>query len=113
MNCDFTLFHCLLDLSCGECDVISLYFMCVSVIGSVCLVCYVFVKCLVKQFAICLGVVVILLLNVIDVFNVGGGALLDRSCMVFQQMCVLCLCYQCASRCSFPRLVYVGSNLLM
>ena len=28
-----------LDLSCGKCDVISLYFMCVSVNRSVCLVC--------------------------------------------------------------------------
>ena len=34
----FTLFYCLLDLSCGECDVISLYFMCCSVNGSACLV---------------------------------------------------------------------------
>ena len=38
----FTLFYCLLDLSCCECDVISLYFMCCSVNGSVCLVCCVF-----------------------------------------------------------------------
>ena len=38
-----------------------------------------------------LGVVVILLLNVMDVFSVGGGALLDRPCMVFQRMCVLCM----------------------
>ena len=51
----------------------------------------VFVNCLVKQFAICLGVVVILLLNVMEVFSMGGGALLDRPCMVFQRMCVLCL----------------------
>ena len=29
-------------MSCGECDVISLYFMCCSVNGSVCLVCCVF-----------------------------------------------------------------------
>ena len=43
----------------------------------------VFVNCLVKQFAICLGVVAILLLNVMDVFSVGGGALLDRPSMVF------------------------------
>ena len=50
-----------------------------------------FVNCLVKQFAICLGVVVILLLNVMDVFSVGGGALLDKPCMVFQRVCVLCL----------------------
>ena len=87
----FTLFYCLLDPSCGECDVISLYFICCYVNGPVCLVCCVFVNCLVKQSAIRLGVVVILLLNVIEVFSVGGGALLDRLCMVFQSMCVLCL----------------------
>ena len=51
----------------------------------------VFVNCLVKQFAMCLGVVAILVLNVMDVFNVGGGALLDRPWMVFKRMCVLCL----------------------
>ena len=39
----------------------------------------------------CLGVVASLLLNVTDVFSVGGGALLDRPCMVFQIMCMLCL----------------------
>ena len=50
MSCYFTLFYYLLDLSCGECDVISLYFMCCSVNVSVCLVCFVFVNCLVKQF---------------------------------------------------------------
>ena len=62
----FTLFYCLLDLCCCECDVISLYFMCFSVNGSVCLVCLtVFVNCLVKQFAMCLGVVAILLFNLI------------------------------------------------
>ena len=66
----FTLFYCLLDLSCGECDVISLYCMCCSVNGSVCLVCCVFVKCLVKQFAICVGVVAILLLNFMEVFKI-------------------------------------------
>ena len=49
------------------------------------------VACLVKQFAMCLGVVAILLLNVMDVFSVGGGTLLDRPCMGFQRMCVLCL----------------------
>ena len=41
--------------------------------------------------ALCLGVVVILLLNVMEVFSVGGGALLDIPFMVFQRMCVLCL----------------------
>ena len=65
--------------------------MCCSVNVSVCIVCCVFVNCLLKQFAMCLGVVAILLLNVMDVFSVGGGALLDRPCMVSQIMCVLCL----------------------
>ena len=56
--------------------------------------CYIlvfYVNCLVKQFAICLGVVDILLLNVMEVFSVGGCVLLDRPCMVFPRMCVLCL----------------------
>ena len=48
-----------------------------------------FVNCLVKQFSICLGVVIILLLNIIELFMVVGGALLDRPCMIFQIMCVL------------------------
>ena len=69
--------------------VISLYFMRFSVGVSDCLVCCVFVNCLAKQFAMCLGVVAILLLNVMDVFSVG--ALLDRPCMVFQRMSVLCV----------------------
>ena len=60
-----------------------------------------FAICLVKQFAICLDVVVILLLNIMEVFSVGGGALLDRSCIVFKRMCVLYLYSQCASECSF------------
>ena len=63
-----------------------------SVGVSGCLVCLtLFVNCLVKQFAMCLGVVAILLLNVMDAFSVGGGALLDGPCMVFQRMCVLYL----------------------
>ena len=99
------LVYCLLDLSCGECDVISLYCMCYSVNRSVWLVSFVFVNYLVKQFAICLGVVVILLLNVIEVFSVGGGALLDRPCMVFQRMCVLYLCS--SVRLSVPSIGFV------
>ena len=39
----------------------------------------------------CLGVVAILLLNVMEVFSVGGGALFGRPCMVFQIMWVMCL----------------------
>ena len=78
---------------CGECNVISLYFMCYSVNGSVCALCLtVFVNCLMKQFTIYLCVVVILLLNVMEVFRVGDGVLLDRLCMVFQRMCVCCAC---------------------
>ena len=57
-----------------------------------CVACLIeFVNCLVKQFAICVGVVVILLLNVMEVYSVCGSALLDRPCMVFQRICVLCL----------------------
>ena len=62
---------------------VSLYFICCSVNGSVCVACLtVFVNCLMKQFAICLEVVVNLLLNVIEVFSVCGGDLLDRLGMV-------------------------------
>ena len=49
--------------------------------------------CLMKQFAICLGVFAILLLNVMDLFSVVGGALLDRPCIVFHRMYVLRLPY--------------------
>ena len=67
------------------------YWIYIYVLGVACLT--VFVNCLAKQFALCLGVVVILSLNGMEVFSVGGGggALLDRPCMVFQRMCVLCL----------------------
>ena len=94
MNCYFTLFYSLLDLRSSECDVVSLYVVCcsVNVYVVLCVACLtVFVNCLVKQFAMCLGVVAILLLNVMEVFSVCGGALLDRPCMVFQIVCVLCL----------------------
>ena len=85
------MFYSLLDLRSSKSDVVSLYVVCCSVNVSVCFVCCVFVNCLVKQFAMCLGVVAILLLNVMDVFSVCGGALLDRPCMVFQRLCVLCM----------------------
>ena len=74
------LYHCILCVSL----LMYLFVFCVA-----CLT--VFVNCLVKQFAICLGVVAILLLNVMEVFSMCGGALFDRPCMVFQRMCVLCL----------------------
>ena len=63
--------------------------MCLFVLCVACLT--VFLNCLVKQFAMWLGVVAILLLYVMDVFSVCGGALLDRPCMFFQRVCVLCL----------------------
>ena len=53
---------------------VDLFVLCVACLTA-------FVSCLLKQFAICLGVVVILLLNVIEVLRVSGGAL----------FCVLCL----------------------
>ena len=91
MSCYF----CLLDLRSGECNVVSLYVLCCPVNGSVCFVCCVLdgVRefCLVKQFAICLGVFVILLLKVREWLCAVGGAVLDRPCMVFHRMCVFCL----------------------
>ena len=68
-----------------------LFVLCVVCCVFDCLSLTVFVNCLVKQFAMCLGVVAILLLNVMDVFSVCGGGLLDRLCMVFQRVCVLSL----------------------
>ena len=70
----------------GECSVIPLYFLCCSVNGAVCLVC-----CVSDSVCEFLGVVVILLLNVMEVLSVDGGALLDIPCMAFQRMCVLFL----------------------
>ena len=63
--------------------------MCLFVLCVACLT--VFANYLVKQFAMCLAVVAILFLNVMDAFSVCDGALLDRPCMVFQRVCVLCL----------------------
>ena len=58
--------------------------MCLFVLCVVCLT--VFVNCLVKQFAMCVGVVAILLLNVMDVFSVWW-------CSVWSSKeCVCCAC---------------------
>ena len=69
--------------------------LCVALLMDLLVLCVacltVFVNCLVKQFAICLGELGILLLNVMALLGVVGGALLNRPCMVFQRMCVLCL----------------------
>ena len=88
--------------------VMDLFVLCVA-----CLT--VFVNCLVKQFAICLVKFVILLLNVTELLSVVGGALLDRPCMVFLRMCLLCLwsvLQDAPSICLFVFL-YVGSYLLI
>ena len=68
--------------------------MCCSVNVSVCLVCCVLdsvFELFGEIIRNVLGVVAVLLLNVMDVFSVGGVALLDRMCMVFHRICVLCL----------------------
>ena len=67
----------------------------------------------------CVGVVAILLLNVMDVFSVCGGALMDRPCMVFQRVCVCCACERLYAICHMllPYVLfvflYVGSYLLI
>ena len=59
--------------------------LCVALLRDLFVLCVacltVFVNCFVKQFVICLGVVVILLLNDLEVFSVGVGALLERQTM--------------------------------
>ena len=65
--------------------------LCVALLMCLFVLCVACLTVLVKQFAMCVDVVAILLLNVMDVFSVCGGALLDRPCMVFQRVCVLCL----------------------
>ena len=64
--------------------------MCWSVSGSVCLVCCVFDSLceLFEQFAIWLLFCCLMLWKCC---SVGGVALFDRSGIVFQKMCVLCL----------------------
>ena len=61
----------------------------------------------------CVGVVAVLLLNVMDVFSVYGGVLLDRPCMVFQRVCVLCLLSQVLLPYVLFVFLYVGSYLLI
>ena len=60
----------------------------VALLMDVCLVCCVFGETIHNMFGCgCY----ILLLNVMEVFSVDRGALLDRQYMVFRRMCVLCL----------------------
>ena len=79
----FTLFYCLLDLSCGECNVVSLYFLCCSVNGSVYLVCL-YCKLFHQTIHNILGVVVIFLLNVMEVLSVGGVAYVCSATSIVQ-----------------------------
>ena len=65
--------------------------MCCSVNVSVCFVCCMFDSVCELFGETIRNVFAILLLNVMEVFSVCGGALLDRPCMVFQRVCVLCM----------------------
>ena len=73
----------------------SFYFLCALLmyLFGLFVACFtVFVNCLVKRFAMC-GCGCCFLMNVMDVFSVGGGALLDRPCMVrFLSLLLLGLC---------------------
>ena len=76
------------------------------------------INCLAKQFAMCLGVVAILLLNVMEVFSMGGGAMLDRPCMVFTTNECACCARDPSVHLSIPSIgfvyvLYVGSYLLI
>ena len=118
----FTMFYCLL-VSVNVVSVMLYPFIsCVTLLMDLFVLCVaclmVFVNYLVKQFAICLGVVAILLLNVMEVLSVGGGVLLGRPCMLFQRMFVCCACnpsvhlnvhsigfvYACVCRKCYPHL---------
>ena len=69
----------------GECDVYPCMF-CVALLMDLFVLCVacltVFVNYLVEQFTICLGVFAILLLNVMDLLSVVGGALPKNVCVV-------------------------------
>ena len=74
------------------CDVASLYGLCCSVNGSVCFVCCVFDSvCELFGETICNMFGCVCYFVVMDLLSVVGGALLDRPCMDFHRMCVLCL----------------------
>ena len=63
-----------------------------SVNVSACFVCCEFVNWLVKQFAMCLGVVAILLLNIMDVFSVCVVVLCWIDHVWSSKECVCCAC---------------------
>ena len=45
-----------------------------------------------KQFAMWFGVIAILLLNIMEVFSVGGCALLDKNHVWSSKECMCCVC---------------------
>ena len=72
----------------------SLYFMCCSVNGYVCLVCFVFdsvCELFGEKIRNIFGYGCYFVVECYVSVSVGGGVLLDSPCMVFQKMCVLCL----------------------
>ena len=68
-----------------------------------------------KQFAICLVVVAIWFLNVMEVFSVGGGALLDRVWPSRECTCRACdpSVHLSVPSIGFVYIMYVGSYLLI
>ena len=97
------VYHCMFYVALS----IDLFVLCVAYLT-------VFDKCLLKQFAIRLCVVVILLLHVMVLFRVVGGALIDRPCIVFSKsVCCACdpiVCLDAPSTWLFVFL-YAGSYL--
>ena len=94
MNCYFYFVLSPLGPESSECDVVSLYVVCCSVNVSVCFVCCVLdsvCELFGETIRNVFGCSCYFVLNVMDLFSVCGGAMLDRPCMVFQRVCVLCL----------------------
>ena len=77
-------FRCLMFSLSGPCELVVMLYSCISCVDSVC---ELFGETICNMF----GCGFLWLLNVMEVFSVDGGALLDIPCMVFQRMCVLCL----------------------
>ena len=72
--------------------------MCLFVLCVACLI--VFVNCLVKQFAMCVGVVVILLLNVMDVFSVWSSKeCVCGACDPNERLSAPSICFVCVFVC--------------
>ena len=98
------MFRCLLDLRSSKCYVVSLYFMCCSANGFVCVVCL-------TMFMNCLG-------NNSQYFGCGCecvecGWRSSVGYTVYGLLNNACVVPVIPSRCSFHRCVYVGSNLLI